>query len=456
MKKGINKYNYALSLFTLVLMEGLYFLWQPYPKSIIKTIGSPWAYSDIITGMIYFLIFDVVIDISVRSMARQRELSSFFEWKNMKYIAALIAIQLCLDLVNLSGAKLLNEYAAIVYNVVTAAGWVLFALLFSCMTERAKSSEKRERIAVGIAAAALLLCVLLDIGDIVQRRALIEKYDLTSRILESRLLNIQFRSELRNMLLDFCCGAAFLTVFLLAADEKKKRYDEGWRLFCRMVVLSAACVGVYFTKAFLLPNNVIFPGYLEHTGYYSAYQRLEPEYDFRDVNVLTVYRFHRETEKKVVYCVSDDIICYNGNDLFHFKTDGKFSGTNRYLADKIEYDGFELIQICNTDAAIYASKEIVWMIGNEARHIAFKDIASAKENPILTALCIERITAGDWRFFEYGYEYLLKFEPEFIKPYMERYAAGEFTDSEVKYNSEYRPAYIQKIAMKALERARAE
>jgi hypothetical protein len=44
----------------------------------------------------------------------------------------------------------------------------------------------------------------------------------------------------------------------------------------------------------------------------------------------------------------------------------------------------------------------------------------------------------------------LNYDPDFIVPYIERYAKGEFTDSEVEYSSDYRPEYIQWLAVNAL------
>lgn len=445
-----------MSLYSFLLLDLLYFLWQPYPKSIIKTVGSPWAYSDIITGIIYFLIFASVITVAVRSLVRPRELSAFLPRGNIKYIVMMVTVQLCLDLAKLVCTRLLGEYSAIIYDVFTVIEWWLFAILFSPMIEHEKRCKSWAYAAAGVVAIVLLLCVLLDLRDVFQKRELIEKYSNVSKILENKLVNCQFRFEIRNMVLDFCGGATFLLYFMKMSSEashrKQKQHGEGGRLVFRMIVLLDAIAVVYFVKALILPNSAIFPGYFEHSGYNTLYQEPRAKYDITDADVFSIYRANGKGEQVPVYCVSKNTVWYNGNDLFDFKTEGRYLGSEGgNTKDKIEYNAWQTIQIGDAEAAVFASQEIVWVSEGETVHISFKDLASAEENAILTALCSERIAAGDWRFFEYGYEYLLKHRADFIIPYIERYAAGEFMDSEVRYSGDYNQEYIQKLAMAALD-----
>lgn len=450
----MKKYKFCLSLFSLLLMNLLYFLWQPYPKSIIKTTGTPWTYSDIVTSILYFVLLAMVINVSVRSLARPAESVTIFDWGKIKYIAALVAVQLCLDLARIVVIRLLGEYAAIVCDVFTVIGWGLFTILLSSMIEHEKRCKSWAYTAGGVV-VVLLLCILLDLRDVFQRRELIEKYYNASKILESKMVNGQFRFEIRNMLLDFFGGATFLLYFMKTSKEashkKREQHGEVGRLVFRVIILLDAIAAVYFVKVLLLPNNAIFPGYFEHSGYNTLYQEPRPEYDITDADIFSIYRASGRGEKNLIYCVSRDTVWYNGTNLFDFRTEGRYLGSEGGKPkDKIEYNAWQTIPISDAETAVFASQEIVWVSENETVHISFKELSTAEENAILTALCSERIAAGDWRFFEYGYEYLLKYRADFIIPYMERYAAGEFTDKEIKYSGDYNPEYIQKLAVAAL------
>ena len=42
------------------------------------------------------------------------------------------------------------------------------------------------------------------------------------------------------------------------------------------------------------------------------------------------------------------------------------------------------------------------------------------------------IENGNWNFFEQGTEYLLKYDEAFIKPYLERFSLGTFSEQETE------------------------
>lgn len=61
------------------------------------------------------------------------------------------------------------------------------------------------------------------------------------------------------------------------------------------------------------------------------------------------------------------------------------------------------------------------------------------------------ITCGYWDYFEYGCDYLKKYDSDFINPYIERYANGDFTENENKVNQEINTDYMINFAQKCLK-----
>lgn len=52
------------------------------------------------------------------------------------------------------------------------------------------------------------------------------------------------------------------------------------------------------------------------------------------------------------------------------------------------------------------------------------------------------IQKGDFEYFEYGSSYLLKYDYEFIEPYINRYRMGKFTENELNINNNIKQEYI--------------
>ena len=89
--------------------------------------------------------------------------------------------------------------------------------------------------------------------------------------------------------------------------------------------------------------------------------------------------------------------------------------------------------------------------GDQRYAIKTENIKSQSENKVLTAMLETLISDGEWNYFEYGCDYLKKYDSDFINPYIERYANGDFTENENKVNQEINTDYMINFAQKMLE-----
>ena len=80
--------------------------------------------------------------------------------------------------------------------------------------------------------------------------------------------------------------------------------------------------------------------------------------------------------------------------------------------------------------------------------IRIEELNTYETKEIITQLLKELLSDGNVFVFEYGYEYLLKSDSDFIGSYIERYAEGNFTDEEIKWMNEaaYRKEFIIDLA----------
>lgn len=101
------------------------------------------------------------------------------------------------------------------------------------------------------------------------------------------------------------------------------------------------------------------------------------------------------------------------------------------------------------EACRYGCQAIAWEEDNSVKAILAKNIRKSKENRHLTDMLEKLISQGELEFFEYGYEYLLEYDKDFITPYFSRYSAGKFNEAELNNSSSVNSQYIQKLAQKA-------
>ena len=86
--------------------------------------------------------------------------------------------------------------------------------------------------------------------------------------------------------------------------------------------------------------------------------------------------------------------------------------------------------------------------GTTPRIIRTDALNQCENNAIVTELCKHLIEEGNLFAFEYAGEYLAKYEPEFIQPYIEKYSAGLFNAAETRWMEQayYRSDYIVDLA----------
>lgn len=112
------------------------------------------------------------------------------------------------------------------------------------------------------------------------------------------------------------------------------------------------------------------------------------------------------------------------------------------------YDDSYAVDV-NFEACRYGCQAIAWEEDDTSKAMLTKNIDKIKENKYITDMLEQLIGEGQFEFFEYGYEYLLKYDKEFIIPYIERYSTGEFSQGELNNSSYIDTSYIQKLAQKA-------
>jgi len=123
----MRKKNLILSILTLLLANIVYFIWMPYPKSFLKTAGSSTFLFDIITNLIFFAMFVVILLVSVSAVTSPGSILT--KSRIPAEIAICIAVQLGFDFLKFAAERLLRWWAPLSNDFLTVLGLFVLALI---------------------------------------------------------------------------------------------------------------------------------------------------------------------------------------------------------------------------------------------------------------------------------------------------------------------------------------
>lgn len=442
-------YNCALGVITLGFAELLYFLWLPSPKCMFRSLGQPWAYQDIITGVIHAVLLSIVLIMCVKSISKPGEKYKLFSLMNFALFAALLVVQLLKDWLQLSAEKRFPDGSFAVDYALILAVWLAFALILLVITGRGTWKNKKAWLPLIAVVLILAVFVLLDLRDAGIREEILTRYKPTAELPRNRLMNMRFSHEMRCLGLDLACGAAYLVRVALNTtadpEEEKDRGRKG-RLVLRAYCLLTVAFFLYIGKATLLPNNAIQVGYIWHGVNIMNFSARPDTFTQSRSDYLRVMRGNGDGDEWYIYRRTKVTVGYNERDIFSFKK-ADFD-TSAGLLIISDWDGAIVKNPSGGEANVCKSGAIVWTRGDEVKHLQLEDLPSAEQDDILTVICIDMLSRGDLGFFEYGLDYMMKYEPELMTMYIERYAAGDFTEQEQA--GDYNTEYIQRLAENAI------
>ena len=478
MKKTHNPRLISAVLFfwIIALSEFAYFMWQPNSKGILfHIIGNPAWISSLILHILYFFLFFSAITRIVQAFTEAGEKPKrFYDHKCFMTVLLLFLVQIGFDLLWLA-VRAPGYYALCFYDALTVLEWILIAVVLRkrCFPgKRSRTAAAKDRvICCGIVLLALTAALLLDLNDIGKLQKMDEKYafniasifSVSPTIHQRTVNNIGFRYDLRGKALSVITGTALMTQLCVSnGNDKTKASKASSTVKVRVIgVMIVSIIVVILTSqiAILLRPSDFLTGFTID-AFYPDGSRYDPDEISLDSSTFEIIRGGSDStiyppaaaEAKSIYCVSRCKVWYAGRVQFSFSVDRGYPGYYDSALFKIvgSEDNPLLFQNSDVKMAVFADQVIAWTSGDEVHHMKVDDLGEAAEDPAVTAICEELVSRANWECFEYCCLYLQKYEPASIAPYIERYAEGDFTQSELSENSEIRPEYIQAVARRVL------
>lgn len=444
----MKKTNSIVSVIALLLANFVYIIWLPYPKSILGKITPDSFPSDLITNLLFFVLYAVLLVFCVNSVLHPGE--ELTKKQIFISVPVIIGIQLCFDIVNIIFENLLKEYSYLTADILTVAELLVFIL--ACIIIVNGTTLRLKRFLViftAVSLVALTVFVIIDVGSIKEYHAFLDKYQITmTDLIEEEkkstvsafTVNREFLFQVRNALLSsITCVAAIIALYFSTIPEnsgavtrnRKGAYLSS-RIMASIILMSAICV----IKMLLLPYDFFritrvvgeSSSSMNMTLYYSAYTTIH----YR----ATGYSTRREVYHKTKYEIS-----YDGDTLLSFNIDGEIDGSD-----------FEYFDINGVEVRVAAKTMAIFYVQNgEPVCVKVSDTAKAEYDKTLLSACELLLEKGRVSCFESVGEYINRHDPEFLKPYVERYRNGEFTADELSQMNGIKPEFITQTSLNFVE-----
>lgn len=488
-----NKQKITYNIVTLVFLNITYWICAFYPNRIVEWYDTRLSFAGTIWNLLYFVVFGMFLIIYV---AQNESLFSSVDVlpilpvqkRAVLYrMSALIISQVAIDIISEISLLLVGSFMYLTLDILTILTWLLFYIILTIKNDKLRKLEVSASVKfMFFTVIALIVGVcILDINTANESGMLKEKYVEESEYLIQSLSNILNKQSVINLILNSALGS--VVIVLLSKKQSKcdaqceKQTKKGkekrensyfkWRRVgkvCLRVVSLGIIMWVLVVTKFLMYPTMC----LSNIGCFIGGGIITTEYNDNFFYDYKDYEYSRYKNNVYVKHYFDDFKDYEKNKiqvLFESKKLSKVIEVKEIdisdygVRDTYEYDGNELKTIygyckdCFVNGHkvnIYGNYAVCYVKDGDPYVIEFKDIKNQPRNELLVELLKQEICEGNNIVFEYGCEYLLKFDKEFIFPYICRYSEGNFNEQELQYIevTKYNPEYIINFSKEKVEK----
>lgn len=317
-------------------------------------------------------------------------------------------------------------------------------------------NSKRLITILTIILATVGLGLVFDLYLLEQCGALYQKYEESSPYLARACANLDFMNSIHALIVDtiiLCLLIIFhSTKRPLKKDTKYKQPFEkctkgqhGFRLFIRCDVMITILLLLFVVKMAMAPEDVLLV----------TKKEVIKSFNNEAAGAFNI-TIKRQAVHKGFKIQSEMDICYftelvtlqkgeHSPEYFSFngaEPDFIFTGLGEQSHRCVQYS------IDQSKVYLYGYYAICLYEDGSPKIIRIDELNMCENNAVVTELCKDLLSNGNLFVFEYGCKYFLKYDADFIKPYIDRYVNGEFSKTEIEWltNSFYRAEYITSIA----------
>lgn len=371
------------------------------------------------------------------------------------YIIKLPALCIIRIIAAVSMTFVKQENAFWVSSLIISLYWIVVYCI-SCNKKEAIWHSPKKLLIV-LAAFVLIVASKIAVDNLLcsDYSYYLSKYEATSPILQSVHNNISYNYGIVTCVYHFLLSLILLIAHYHSDEDSVRDNDKLKARDFSLVMVKAMCamwiVGVLFfgrliitSQGFLLSgaeqshgsNTVSFgecKGEVEHEYIKTLSVNDKGEYIVCQSKYSQVLTINNKDKDKIEIVIQDMPSQY---DVYAKATELK----DTFLVVDVSTDSYS--------ACIYNSTAIYYCNAEGSHSVLLEDLNAHKEDPIITDICKKFLEDGNIYIFEYSYQYFLKYDKEFIVPYIDRYAKGDFNSMEAAWMkiSHYRSSFVIDLA----------
>ena len=272
-----------------------------------------------------------------------------------------------------------------------------------------------------------------------------EKYNIQSQFYVFQQANTFYESHLLRMIAAIISEIILILLLNCLFGEKTIKSESTFlRVTARSMISVVLVTVLFFVKIIVLPTGSIKNINSEISNAYVGLENLTSN----SFTQKQIYRANGIKQEVLCYEKTEIETKYHNDSLITFKLCNFFDYeyVNAEANNIKRANGGASVKIDGQEIVFFANQYVVFVENGTPYVIAFEDIKNQGENDVLTSFIKYMVSCGYWDYFEYGCDYMQKYDADFIKPYIERYANGDFTENEINENLEINKDYMISFA----------
>ena len=422
---------------------------MPYPVSFLKTIGSDTFVFDIITNLIFYVLFSFVMVIAISSITNAGE--NIPRKKLFVGVAGCTFVQVVCDTLKYVFISLVGKFYLISDDVFSILKILLLFLITAKILQIKNVNKKKLFIIVtSVSAVALLICTYFNFRYLNEISYIAEKYTLP--VLESIGLpdqpsiptsifnNLKYEHQVRCCILDVVCESAVLLGLYFSTSSRNVDNNDRRNTILKMLIrfnaIFVALFAVCGLKFLALPYN-----FLANTNIESRYSStLVDSFEF-EKKATSILRATSYKGRKEIYSRTHGWLNYGDDKILNIYMDYDYNGPS---TEKVMIGETEVTIVCTNQA-------IAYLKDGKPYAVLFENVHKQGKDTVLLETCKTLLSNGRTDCFEYIGEYVRKYDPLYLDSYIARYAHGDFTDIEIENMGEINPNFIINCAKDLLK-----
>lgn len=447
----------------LAAYEVLYFLWMPYTKGIIDDIfieESNISYVGIIIKLVFCGVYTLILS-DVLLYMNKRDFGFVEKTDIIKIVIVSYLLRCMLDFLNCIPLSSLIAHSTL--NLLLDIMFFIVMVNYIAYKCRLKIISIKHQIMVLVAFIVFSSAVYYYLF---KEKTMYEyKYSMSGCIYQAYIRNLDLKMEIVQLSLTLLWLVSFIfilyvftrhtnPVYEIKVGEPPAKYMKKRAVsiqILRAVLIFLAVYGLYVLKLVVYPYNSLFLLDMKNSSH-NSYSDSKATYSYSSTDFYFRRMVDGTEENDTIYKTTHTSVYYKNFWLISFDSCSlDYESSPSWLYKSLKYVDKNYTYSHNESddfwLEYFSSDMLLYFDDKKPLAVMVKDVYKKSENEMLTFSLETLIKKGCWDYFEYGYEYLLKYDADFIIPYIQRYAKGNFTEYELQQNTHMNVQYMTDFAI---------